>query len=402
MLRDSIDTNAPSHPALGIEIEVENARVPENDMRFWNVTSDGSLRNNGIEFISRGPIKFDDIEAAILEYVEAVDVTDAEFTHGIRTSVHVHTNVGFMSKRQFNHLIKLYIATEHALFALYGEDRMFSPYCVPMFDASHALAMLNDLMANDFGRVRMGGRDFKYCALGLCRLYDLGTLEFRMFTGTNDADQLLAYATAVMDLTQAARAKQVNIEAKAAELIVKWGGGEHMIERGVEMLDQLAMVEKLGAPRRPKVSRYSDLANGATASDGTPPWETTAPPPSPDPTATVGSEEAIDRYVRRALEYLFRDTVQRDRSRMERCVLSWQIAANALAVPYINVAATGMTRDAWDWAIRSFFQAAERRGYRMRGSYNDVRTRITQTHGDPSHCSAPFRTDEFNGRLNGL
>ena len=86
---------------FGIEVEVEHVPNPRIDgTTYWTMTTDGSLRNDGVEFVSL-PIRMDQIEGA-LKQLQTNLPNDHEFSP--RTSVHVHMNVRDMTITQINNL----------------------------------------------------------------------------------------------------------------------------------------------------------------------------------------------------------------------------------------------------------------------------------------------------------
>ena len=201
-------------PALGLEIEVEYARSPERQLKYWQVTTDGSLRNEGLEFLSRGPIPFADAEPAILEYLKVIEESGAKHNkHNYRTSIHCHINVYSMTVAQLQRLVHIYLLSEAAFFRMGGEVRRSSPYCVALNDAHesfklHANFALqkmpngNDAAYKKFHRYAsmVNNSNLKYCAFGTFRLKDLGTVELRMHEGTNDPDRLKLLVRAAKQL----------------------------------------------------------------------------------------------------------------------------------------------------------------------------------------------------------
>lgn len=200
---------SPNHPALGIEIEVENGGNVDHKLKWWHITEDGSLRNEGREFVSKGPVPFDDRELPILEYLEAIaPQAKTRWQHNYRTSIHVHINVAPLTREQFSRLLKLYMLVEGTFFRLGGEWRRTSPYCVPLDDApmlfSRVLKLANSKWESGrqyWEAIRWTNTgDCKYCAFGLFRLRDLCTVELRMHEGTNDHARLMTMLDACTDL----------------------------------------------------------------------------------------------------------------------------------------------------------------------------------------------------------
>ena len=115
---------------FGIEIEVENVHPnqPAEVLYYWNVTEDGTLRNNGREFITH-PLRLEQIPAALEEFNKFIN-PDCEFTE--RTSVHIHMNVRDLCIEEIFNTILIYLACEKVLFRWVGHKRDNNPFCIPL------------------------------------------------------------------------------------------------------------------------------------------------------------------------------------------------------------------------------------------------------------------------------
>src|SRR5258708_1191940 len=99
---------------VGIEVEVENVMYinPNIPLAFWQITEDGSLRNNGREFKTLAlPLKY--VESALKQLSEGLN-PNVDFS--VRTSVHVHQDVRGMAMSQLIGLLLTYISVESLLF----------------------------------------------------------------------------------------------------------------------------------------------------------------------------------------------------------------------------------------------------------------------------------------------
>ena len=105
---------------IGLELEIEN--IPPRfiiDNPYWTVHRDGSLRNNGLEFVTP-PIKISRIEQALTVLFNQLQ---QGYTYGERTSVHVHVNVRTMTLKQLELFVLTYMIFEKALFNWVGHNR---------------------------------------------------------------------------------------------------------------------------------------------------------------------------------------------------------------------------------------------------------------------------------------
>lgn len=180
-----------SKEIIGIEIEVENFDQNRNPNPVWQIKEDGSLRNRGVEWVTK-PITADMAPWCIKELSEAMT---KEVSFNMRTSVHVHLNVGDLTEQQVKLLVAFYMLYERDLFNFVGKGRWKSVYCVPLNESSEWL--MHSIRA-------FGGEVFwsKYTALNLKRIAEIGTVEFRHMHGTCDVDKLSKWVGMICNLKE--------------------------------------------------------------------------------------------------------------------------------------------------------------------------------------------------------
>lgn len=171
-----------SEQLLGIEVEVENynGQVSWLD-HCWNSHNDGSLRNNGIEFVTR-VVAAHSAPCLLQNLMEEVLNKDCCFSP--RTSIHVHFNMLPYSVDQVKNMVMLYTCFEPLFFRFIGRGRQKNIYCVPLIDTT---------MLQSFERVSLrdvAGRWVKYSSLNLLPLTTQGTIEARHMHGTFDTTKL--------------------------------------------------------------------------------------------------------------------------------------------------------------------------------------------------------------------
>lgn len=212
-----LDTNK----FIGIEIELENVdrtshvegyrmdaytigahkkdpSYPVLDL--WYSKADGSLRNNGVEFVSH-PIRLGSLKyflEHLYGYIRS-KYPNAAFTE--RCGIHFHFNfLNHTADRVFSFLM-VYAAFEKYIFRFVGGDRELSNFCIPIQNqnitnfrcfqsnrASHTGYFLDNIPSSD---------NAKYSAMNICRLRDLGTIEARHLPGTWDIEHLVKFATII-------------------------------------------------------------------------------------------------------------------------------------------------------------------------------------------------------------
>lgn len=163
----------------GAELEIEDVRdyhaghLEDNGV---SVTEDGSLRNNGKEFLLA--------PSYLLSSVEKFKYTHAKIKLGpnpfsARTSVHVHVNCMYSTVEQVRTLLLLYAIFEPLTFAYAGTERKNNIHCMPLNST---------YMPNKYGNPIPDLVEgwHKYTAFNLCPLRELGTVEFRHLGGTAD------------------------------------------------------------------------------------------------------------------------------------------------------------------------------------------------------------------------
>lgn len=240
-----------SEEIVGIEVEVENQvhRRPSNPV--WTITEDGSLRNGGVEFISR-PIRACDAPAA-LNHLFKGDF-DQQYCFSPRTSVHVHLNMQDVQSEKVVDLLLVYCLFEKSLYRFVGKGRWKNIYCTPITESG--------FLYNLAGRgIRTPWE--KYTGFNMLPLQQKGTVEFRHMHGTIDAKKLSIW----IDLIT--RMKAYVLRNKTEDIrrtIIGFGGGD--VERfAQEVFGELSVCLELSNPGE-VVSRITaiKLGNVKTAS----------------------------------------------------------------------------------------------------------------------------------------
>lgn len=175
---------------IGIEVEVEqfpNAIIPMDVTVKWELKNDGSLRNNGKEFITRFGCRvwssFDSLDT-LFNYFQAIrqDVEFNALEFNERTSIHVHFDIRNMTLEEIKSLLVLYVIFEDSLFRFAGEHRKHNVFCVPV--RYIAMSELGQLVMTVMERWK------KYSALNFSRAFDIGTVEFRQMEGNDNVERI--------------------------------------------------------------------------------------------------------------------------------------------------------------------------------------------------------------------
>lgn len=221
---------------LGVEIELENASsiieaeavscelassqrgvVPKDWCAHWLLKTDGSLRRTGVELVLRRPMGGIKLEQALVSldelfaYAGEVEVTE-------RCSVHIHMDTRPLEYKTIINIVLLYLMFEEIIFSWCGTHREKNPYCLPwlynnellsalsrfhgyieVLDATTPPSMVFEEFKSDMQSI-FGGELTKYTSLNLLPLLSLGSIEFRMFPGTNSVTDITNYVNLVYKL----------------------------------------------------------------------------------------------------------------------------------------------------------------------------------------------------------
>lgn len=165
---------------VGVEVELENIRDWNMRSDYWVLKEDGSLRNNGCEFVFRGPTGGKDLYNALCELDDFLSNGDPDGNW--RCSTHMHLDVRDMDVKQLKTLILAYLVAEKALFRLSAMHRYTNNFCAAIGFAQDQLQILSGAWGStDIGQFwqNLGGWN-KYSALNLIPMHNFGSVEFRM------------------------------------------------------------------------------------------------------------------------------------------------------------------------------------------------------------------------------
>lgn len=181
---------------FGIEIELENLQefrgIRSHFADYWTTTDDGSLRNNGVEFVSK-PLRAKQIEKALKQLHASVNNT-VEFTN--RTSCHVHMNVRDLTINEIQSLVCVYTVLEEMLFDWVGHDRGNNIFCMKITETEYY-----EYIKYLFNDIRDAVHHWnKYTALNIHPIAEKGTVEFRHLYGTYAIDVIVPWINILSNL----------------------------------------------------------------------------------------------------------------------------------------------------------------------------------------------------------
>lgn len=210
-LKDGLLDSPDPSLLYGLELEIENSGNLDNP-RLFSVTTDGSLRNNGHEFISR-PANYTTTVKGLIKFFQnnpplrttynedGTYATDSNYSD--RTSIHVHTNCQDLTMKQLASMCMLYQVFERMLYAYIGAGRSQNIFCVPWSETLISNRTIRCLLAGETLKIH----DWqKYTGLNLKPLERFGTIEWRHMHGTNDIQFISTWLTIIGAFYRAVRA----------------------------------------------------------------------------------------------------------------------------------------------------------------------------------------------------
>jgi hypothetical protein len=215
---------------IGVEVELENMKeasrfasngIPRRNINehfhfdsetngvlfgtgYWNVKSDGSLRNDGVEFVTKKlfgkdlAVALDELEEYLNDEAESLDDIPSD-----RCSIHIHLDVTDLDKNEYARLLVDYAIFESVLFNYCGVNRKENLYCLPFArsdDFKRTLSNILTSVSKDLEFKKYVNSFPKYSALNLNATSKYGSLEFRLHGGTYDMLRVKEWINIVMCL----------------------------------------------------------------------------------------------------------------------------------------------------------------------------------------------------------
>lgn len=185
----------------GIEIEAEDCSLSYDARSHlsrsgWRADMDGSLRDDGLEFVLASPLHGDSLSAAIDAFFESQDL-GFDWSISPRAGTHIHLN---MTDRPLSHLqamSALVYCIEPLIFRFAGEDRRWCSYCnslntVASFRIKQLLGT-TDSPSTEWYNFWSASSGDRYYGFNLTAIGKYGTIEFRYFPTPANKSQLWSW-----------------------------------------------------------------------------------------------------------------------------------------------------------------------------------------------------------------
>lgn len=300
---------------VGIEVEVEGCKNPQNySFDLWEGERDDSLRNNGWEWTTAGPMYGAQIKEAITELFTVA--TSKKWDVGYpRAGIHIHLDVRDLEfeSLQLARLVANYMMVEHAMFSYAGDWRRNTHYCEAYEDGQYDFKLMGRFLYNPpedkASLVHYANHLSKYQAVNLKPLVDLGTIEFRHLPTKFDVEWLynwikviLALKKSAMDVTLNDPLKDLSNYGPDAYIRKILGSSYSVLERHIDLrrvwdaVDNATALMAYGNKIKPK----QDDIEG---------WD--APPVKPNPileellakAAKKSEVPAVDKLSKKRIQY---------------------------------------------------------------------------------------------------
>jgi len=203
---------------VGIEVEVE--KVPalykaENTNLFslWRMKKDGTLRNHGMELISIPLDSARSVGAALTHLHHELEKGKLKgYDFSWRTSIHVHMSVLHFNIQSMANFSLVYPVVEGVLFEAFAPERKNSIFCVPFTETKMNWEAIHKILQEENGKApeKFNFLSYivgtwridknKYGAVNFSRMGDLGTIEFRHLSGTDDFEKISSWVSCLTRL----------------------------------------------------------------------------------------------------------------------------------------------------------------------------------------------------------
>jgi len=194
---------------VGIEIEMEGRGLDLGAINYWDITRDGSLRGEAVEYVLKQPSLRNRFKSRLDYLQRELKKNESRLEPSDRCGVHIHVNCQHMQVEEVFRFITLYYIFENLLVAWCGEDREGNLFCLRATDAEFLIpSIIRCKKQHSFRNV--SNDTFRYAALNLSALSKYGSLEFRAMRSPEDFSSIETWANLLL------RLKDKSLEAKSA------------------------------------------------------------------------------------------------------------------------------------------------------------------------------------------
>jgi len=196
-IQQMFKTNPATGNLFGIEIECNlNSTVEEPVSVFgvngigWDVESDGSLKKNGLEFVTKVPEgKISSLKKILKLKKFIYKDWQKEILDSQKAGTHIHLNVNDLTGLEVFKLMLIYYPLETVLLNKAGPGRQGNLFCLRLRDAPDLISGLENVLdKSGWGYAK--GDELRYAALNFQSLFKYGTLEVRCIRTSPELDNI--------------------------------------------------------------------------------------------------------------------------------------------------------------------------------------------------------------------
>jgi len=194
---------AHRHTLMGVELEAEgySGRYDEG-LDAWNVIEDHSLRNRGVEFVHKVPLRGIQLHDSIDELGRCLSGYSLNISH--RCSMHVHIDVRNFTIAELERLYRLYVLFEPALYHIGAKDRYENIYCPGLTHATEQVKQAAQAFSvKSFNNLVDYG--CKYTGFNFLPIATQGSVEIRTHAGTLRTEDMHTWVDVLGSLVAYAR-----------------------------------------------------------------------------------------------------------------------------------------------------------------------------------------------------
>lgn len=180
---------------FGVEIELENIHLPPNAVG-WRQEADGSLRDNGREYVFRQPETLERSGELLTGLHATFEELRIKPKASNLTSTHIHIDVRDLNVTQFLDFVACLMVVEPDLMNASGKDRQNNYFALSTSESDHRLNDLMKVKCADSLKAfvhRQRVRDNRYSGINFNSLGDYGSLEIRYLSGQADPRNVMPW-----------------------------------------------------------------------------------------------------------------------------------------------------------------------------------------------------------------
>lgn len=181
---------------FGVEIELEGINKNTGHIAGWVQTHDGSLRDNGREFVFNSPKNLTQSKANLKRLQSVFKEINLKPKATNLTSTHIHIDVRDLNVKQFLNMVAIIMMVEDDLAEASGEDRKNNYFALTTSESVHRLQDLIDVKDdNQFKKFveRCIIRDIRYSGINFSSVGQHGSLEIRYLGGQANPENVIPW-----------------------------------------------------------------------------------------------------------------------------------------------------------------------------------------------------------------